>query len=834
VNRKHADPGKASPRGFYAGLFLVTASTLMLQVIQTRILSVVAWYHLAFFAISMAMFGITSGAVWVYLQRGRFTTASLPGDLARYSLAYAVSTALCLLVQMTLAPVVMRTLSSLWTWTELALCLAVPFFFSGVVVSLALTRSALPIGRVYAVDLAGAASGCLGVLVLLNLTDGPSAVLWVAAIGAGASLAFALAHRSPQNASLTPRRPSLRARAAILAALAGGALLNGSSPYGFQPLVAKNWFEDGGSHIFRRWNTFSRIAVYPEMTTRPHLWGPSERFADQRTLTPQRMLNIDGDAGTFAYRFHGDLRDVDFLRYDITTLAYRIPGRDEVAVIGVGAGRDILSAALFGARTITGVEINPIFVQLLTREPGFAQFTDLSTLSGVRLFVDEGRSWFARTGERFDLVQMSLIDTWAATGAGAFSLSENGLYTVEAWKVFLNRLTPSGVYTVSRWYNPQDPSETGRMLSLAAAALLELGQSTPAAHLFLATQGSIATLIVSAQPLGAQALDALHAATDYYGYRVLVSPRGSGGSPLLSAIAGATDAAALQHATAGLPFDLSPPTDDRPFFFNQVPMNQPVHALLLAKRLIGAGGGIGGVRSGNLVASATLLILFAISLALVIATIVVPLRLALRDVGPGLAVAGTLYFLLIGIGFMLVEIGLLQRMSVFLGHPVYSLSVSLFTLILSSGAGSLASERLALHTRAQLSAWAALTAAYVILLPRWLPAALGAFEGEPLLLRALVCTAVIAPAGLLMGFAFPTGMRIVAAIDARPAPWFWGINGAAGVLASVAAIALSIALGIGATLTLGGVSYLLLVPLALLLMPASPQRAAVPAVQQHK
>src|SRR6185436_1045097 len=136
-------------------------------------------------------------------------------------------------------------------------------------------------------------------------------------------------------------------------------------------------------------------------------------------------------------------------------------------------GRDIISAATFGYRDITGVELNPVFVKLLTRQPGFADFTNLDRVSGLRLFVDEGRSWFARSDERFDVIQMSLIDTWAATGAGAFSLSENGLYTVEAWKIFLDRLTPRGVYTVSRWYNPNDPSETARMLSLAVATLLE-------------------------------------------------------------------------------------------------------------------------------------------------------------------------------------------------------------------------------------------------------------------------------------------------------------------------------------------------------------------------
>ncbi|MEE8277071.1 MAG: hypothetical protein V3R75_08005, partial [Alphaproteobacteria bacterium] len=173
---------------FYGGVFLITAATLMLQIIQTRILSVVAWYHLAFFAISLAMFGLTAGAVWVYLKRERFSQRTLSHDLASFSTAFALATALCLAVQMTLSPVGVTSLTGLLTWAELALCLAVPFFFAGVTVSLALTRSPYPMGRVYGVDLAGAAVGCLGVLALLNLTDGPSAVLWTAALAGGAAV----------------------------------------------------------------------------------------------------------------------------------------------------------------------------------------------------------------------------------------------------------------------------------------------------------------------------------------------------------------------------------------------------------------------------------------------------------------------------------------------------------------------------------------------------------------------------------------------------------------------------------------------------------------------
>jgi hypothetical protein len=730
-----------------------------------------------------------------------------------------------LLAQLTLSPILVASMTAVWTWLELALCIAVPFFFSGVVLSLALTRSPFPIGRVYGADMLGAASGCLGVLLLLNITDGPSAVLWIAALAAiGASLfADAGIGEAPQV------KPSLdrifKHRTLILALLALCAALNGTGYYGIQPLMVKGSIEDGNSHIFRKWNTFSRVAVYPTTTGMPAMWGPSPVFSPAGKPVTQRWLNIDGDAGTVAYRFSGDLQELAFLKYDVTTLAYALPGRGRSAVIGIGGGRDILSAALFGRSEITGVELNPIFVKLLSGTPGFADFTNLGMLKGVRLVNDEGRSWFARTGERFDLIQMSLIDTWAATGAGAFSLSENGLYTVEAWKIFLSRLNPGGVFSVSRWYDANNPSETGRLLSLATASLIEMGAAAPERHLFLAASGKIATLILARDPFSAADLEALHRTAAENQYRVLVTPAAAPQWETLRAIVQAKGRQALDNATAHEELDLTPATDDRPFFFNQVPVNKPVRALAIAKGLIGAGG-IGGVKAGNLVATATLLVLLVISLALVSASIVIPLRAAVKDAGSRLVASGTAYFVLIGIGFMTVEIGLLQRMSVFLGHPVYSLSVTLFTLILTTGLGSLLSDAVVLDSRRKLMLWSAATSLYIFSLPFWLHAALLAANTGVLWVRAAVCVAVIAPAGLLMGFAFPTGMRLVEAADPRPTPWLWGINGAAGVLASVLAVVTSIALGIGATLAIGAVCYLLLIPAALSLFAPSAGKSA--------
>jgi hypothetical protein len=207
---------------------------------------------------------------------------------------------------------------------------------------------------------------------------------------------------------------------------------------------------------------------------------------------PQHKMNIDGSGETWVSRFDGDPSKLDFLRCDLTNLAYAIRHQGRSAVIGVGGGRDLLSAYLFGFRDLTGVELNPIFIDLLTRQ--FRDYNQLADVPGVRLFVDEARSWFARTAERFDLIQMSLTDTWAATGAGAYSLSENGLYTVQGWHHFLSALTPNGVFTVSRWFNPKDITETGRLVSLAAAALRAEGIEQPRNHLFLARTENLAPL----------------------------------------------------------------------------------------------------------------------------------------------------------------------------------------------------------------------------------------------------------------------------------------------------------------------------------------------------
>ena len=346
------------------------------------------------------------------------------------------------------------------------------------------------------------------------------------------------------------------------------------------------------------------------------------------------------------------------------------------------------------------------------------------------------------------------------------------------------------------------------MLSLAMATLMDEQISSPREHIFLAAVENLATLIVGRAPFTPEELATLTAAANRLHFTILVNPQSQPKSPILSEIVGAATPQRLNDAVAKFPLDLSAPTDDRPFFFNQLRIIDPA-SVWLAHRL-----GYGVLR-GNLAATITLAVVVALSTILVLITTIVPSLPSIRRVAPSIAVLGTLYFVLIGLGFMFVEIGLIQRISIYLGHPVYGMAIGLFGIIVSTGLGSLCSYRLSLLTGLRLQLWAIALGLYLIFVPYWFPVLIDQFAAGGLLVRVVVSLTAIVPSGLLMGFGFPTGMEIVNAIDSRPTPWFWAVNGAAGVLAAGIAVLVSIHATISTTLWCGAACYLLLPPIAI-------------------
>src|SRR5215212_441559 len=362
----------------------------MLQIVETRIISVTSWYHLAFFVISIAMFGLTAGAVWVYLHFETYRPEQLSHHLSVASLGFALASVFALLVQLTIVTSLPASVMSLLVWAEFASALSLPFFFSGIVVSLALTRSPYPVGIVYGADLLGAALGCLGALVLLNCVSGPSSVLWIAAVIAVGGLCFARTDSMGPTPDGRIATMLFEYRAVLLGGLV--ALAGANSVFeSIRPTIVKDNIEQRETLDYERWNSFSRITVTRTQTGPPVLWGASPRHVPRPI--EQRFMNIDGGAGTAVYRYGGDLNEVAFLRDDVTNLAYALPDLRTGAVIGVGGGRDLLAARLLGVSEVVGVEINPIFIELLTQQ--FSDYTAISRQPGIMFEVDEARSWFA-------------------------------------------------------------------------------------------------------------------------------------------------------------------------------------------------------------------------------------------------------------------------------------------------------------------------------------------------------------------------------------------------------------------------------------------------------
>lgn len=776
-----------SHSGLTLGLFLTTLATLLVEILDSRLLSVLTWYHLSFFAVSLAMLGMAAGAVAVFLGGSRYEGAAARAALARVAwwLALAIPISHVITLVIPLPSLGAAGTMAIVGLTASTLAMTLPFFLAGIVVTLVLTRVGGRIGWLYGWDLAGAALGALLVVPILERFNITSAFFLAGALAAAGAVCLA---------RFASGRGSVAATALGLA-LVVGALLNGAGHEGLSVWFSKDRPLPPMDHIASaRWNSHSFVVVRRPAMNPPFYWGPGA--ASPSAPLEQAWMVIDGEAATSLTRWNGDPAALDWVRHDVTTAPHHLR-RGQAAVIGVGGGRDLLSALWAGHRRVVGVEINRLLLDTLQRT--HREFAGLADHPAVVLVHDEARSYFTRTTERYDVLQMSLIDTWAATGAGAFTLTENGLYTREAWRVFLDALTSSGIFSVSRWYNPSNLSESNRLLSLGVAALLDRQVADPAQHLILISRESVATLMLSTSPFTGADRETVARLAAEESFDVLVSPWSAAKLDRLQRIAASRTFGALATAVADPELDYSPPTDARPFFFNLLKLSG------ISDRLPRD-----SIAWGNLGATVTLAALCVIAGVLVIAIIVWPLVRAGRPSMPaGTFAAALAYFAILGCGFMFVQIPFLQRFSVLLGHPTYTFAVVLASMILFAGAGSFLSDRLAVDSRWAVMVPLAIAAALVVI-ALTLGGALAAAAGYEFMGRTFVVLGFTAPLSLLLGLAFPLGMRLVSRHSPAATAWMWGVNGACGVMASTLAVAVSMFVGIDANLWVAAGLYGLL------------------------
>jgi hypothetical protein len=795
-SRSHLDP--ADPRvtwRTYAGLFFVALATLMYEILLTRIFSVTMLYHFAFVALSLAMFGMTAGALAVYLLPQLFPPAAIRQRLAVAALAFPIAIVFSFLTQLSIPFRIHPSIVAIYSIALTYAVIAVPFVVSGIVVCLALTGFPARVSRLYAADLAGAALGCVLLIPVLGYSDGPTAVLWVAVLASAGALMFARDVTS---------RGYRRGAAAIAIALTASAashtwLVWRGFPI-FRILYIKGSFE--ARPTYEKWNSYSRVRVnvWREEPAPPQGWGLSPTLPATE-LVRQAQMDIDVGAGTVLTGYDGDPATLEHLKYDVTNIGYYLRPDRRALVVGAGGGRDVLSALAFHARSVTAVEINKDIIRTVNGR--FGDYTGhLDRDPRVRFVNDEARSFIARSPERFDLIQVSLIDTWAATAAGAFVLSENSIYTVEAWRTFLDHLTDDGLLSVSRWYFRDRPGELYRTTMIAVEALRQMGIAEPRRHLAIVRNMQLAnrraeipdgvgTLLVSRRPFASEELDRLDAEAARLQFDVPFSPRVVTDETYIRL----TTLDGLQQFLDRYPINISAPTDDSPFFFNMLRLRDVLRPELLDV----------GKQSHNMKAVATLAVLLATVSVLTAACILLPLWMTRNRVR--LAGAGSLFafFVSIGLGFMLIETSLMQRLIIALGHPTYGLSVVLFALLLSSGLGSFLTANVDAATggRGRLIAIVAALALVGAITPsvvRWI---------EPMTTSVRIAAAVLLlfPAGLVMGMAFPLGMKLAAGRARELTAWLWGLNGAASVLASVLSVCIALTWSISAAYWTGWAAY---------------------------
>ncbi len=788
---------------------LVSFASLLLELGMTRLFSVVLFYHFAFLAISVALLGLGAGGVFSYVRRPWLDEFSIRQIGAWCCGLNALAIIAVLEVVLHLPISLEFTKANFGKLSVVYLVTAIPFFFTGLLFSVVFAREKEGIGRVYGADLLGGALACLAIVPLLNSVGGPNAIVFAAAAMAGAAAIWV---------------KTAQARIIGLGFAGGLVMLIGANCNGrlIDVIYAKGLRRDRSQAWveFAKWNAISRVEVNSMgdskyvvidadastaiMNVDPKRW--------EETVNPPANLNlIDRQKAerVEGYNWKKDLMSA------APSIANVLRPDGKFAIIGPGGGVDVLRAVANGSKDVTAIEINPIIATDVMRGKYADYSYHLYERPEVHLHVADGRSFIRSSKDQYDVVQMTLVDTWASTAAGAFALSENNLYTVEAFKEYFNHLRPNGFIAITRW-EFKEPREALRVVSQGMAALTEMGipKETVRRHFFIVTDGALnedgrpVIVLAKKQPFTREEADKMlaHVAANP-NLRIiragafehpLMPDTVAAWRPFVELLAQKQDPALFAREYA---YDVSPVYDGAPFFFFTLKTGD-----VLKKLWSGTGRGIDWrINLGVIV----LFMVFGISIVAVLAFLILPLALHDRaQPRPALPHSRLWYFIAIGLGFIFVEIALIQRFVLFLGHPTYALTVVVFLMLLASGAGSLVSRRWIADSG---RVWLPLLtiAAGVLLYVVLLPTILSNLVGQAFVLKLLISAILIAPLGFLMGMPFPTGLRALAEADDRRAEWAWALNGGATVLGSVSAMIIAIHFGLNMTLACGAFAYVL-------------------------
>ena len=794
-------------------LLLLSAAVLAYQIALMRAFSISLWHHFAYMVISIALLGFGASGTFLALWRRREQQTA--AAFAAFAALFALSLPVCFAVAQRIP---FNPFLLLWEPRQLLglslyyLVLFVPFFLAATAIGLLLLERARQAPRVYFFNLLGSGLGSLLGVIFLFLVPAERSVLLIYVLAAGAALL------------VIDALPRLRRAAVVLSLVAAFYAFHFGGFLTIQPSQYKGLSAalnlPGAEILAQRSSPLGRVDI---------LRSPAFRHAPGLSLVspalppPQLGVFIDAESAG-AYTAFGDRREaLEFLDWTSAAAPFHLlpaPQDTRVLVLGAGGGGDVLLALYHSAARVEGVELNPHLIALARRE--FAGFTGhLFHRPQVGVHSGEARSFLERAARgspaQFDLIQISLLDSLAASAAGVHALNENYLYTVEALDRATGLLSPNGTLAITRWLT-MPPRDTLKLFLTAVTALEARGVPKPRDHLALVRSWATATLLVKRSPFTPDEIASLKRFCDErlfdLDYFPGIRPEDANRFNRLDRsyyFEAARDILAGSDRRAALlrdyPFNLAPATDDRPFF-------QHFFRWRTLPLLLEAYGrqGLPFLEWGYLVLVATLLQAVVFSVVLIL----LPLLFRRRepDASPAAAPSRALvliYFFGIGLGYLFLEIVLIQKFTFFLGHPLYAVVVVLAGVLVFSGVGSLLAGRLQQRGSALASPARACAgvAALGLLLAFLLPLLLPPLLGLPVAARIALSLLLLAPQALLMGMPFPLAWQQLE--SARPAllPWAWGINGCASVVAAVLATLLAMSFGFRVVFLSAAALYLL-------------------------
>ncbi|WP_116379472.1 SAM-dependent methyltransferase [Cupriavidus taiwanensis] len=786
------------PRPPLFALALLSAAALGYEILLMRLLSIILWHHFAYMMISVALLGYGAAGALVALAQPVLARHFVP-VFAGGALLFGISALVCFELAQRVG---FNPLEILWEPTQplrlvaIYLLLFVPFLCAATSVCLAFARFPQQVPRLYSFDILGAGLGSLGIIAALFVLAPIDALRLVSMTGMAAAALACMECRWHR-----PWLPALLLAAAALPAAIPGSWM-ALRPSDYKEL--SQLLRIGDARVVAQRSSPLGLITVVESPAIPLRHAPGLSLNATAEPPPQLAVLADGDGLSALNRYDGRREPLAYLGDLTSALPYHLlQAPPRVLVLGSGAGADVLQALYHGASAVDAVELNPQVIGLV--QDRFGAFSGKPySAAGVQVHVGEARGFLAASRQRYDLIQVALLDSFSTSSAGLYALSESYLYTVEAFEAYLRHLRPGGLLAITRWVS-LPPRDIPKLFATAVAAMARAGVSDPSRRLVLLRGWKTATLVVKHGDFQPAEIGALLDFGRTRSFDVEYHPGIRPGAANRYNVLDQPDFYAAAQALLGpdrerflarYKFDVRPATDDRPYFFHFFKW-RTLSELISLK----AQGGLPLLDWGYPVLVATLLQATAAALLLIGVPLRVLRRRAPASSVPLVPVARTgFYFVAVGLGFMFVEIAFIQKFILFLSHPLYAVAVVLCAFLCFAGLGSRFAPRLPARAgpgrgRRQVAlaigGVCAVAMLYLVALPEVFPLLIA----WPDPARVAVAVALIAPLAFLMGMPFPLGLSGLAARDDKLVPWAWGINACASVVAAVLATLLAIHAG---------------------------------------